>query len=248
MQCLGQPKRQKDKTESLVMNEINNLTYTLEINYTNGAGTSVSISVKFCDNGLEVKTVRLGNVCISEETINGRVLSGRLDDLNGFCGYRYDYQNGEGLLNINPDIPLNDAILLINKAKMGTDYLSAKMVLSSISRNDYRVVTLNKGNLHTTKTVSAENEKSEQYILQEDVDLLKLDGEESFAQQRKKITYKTADGCETEDAQTIVDGCTRLQFAELAEIASESPQNYKELIEYKNQIQKSYTINEEKTL
>lgn len=225
------------------MNEINNLTYTLEINYTNNSGKNTSISVRFCDNGLGVKTFRVGDICITEETINGRVLSGRLDGLDWCCGYRYDYQNGEILLNINPDIPINEAVSLINKAKMGADYLSAKMVLSSISRNDYRVVTLDKGRLHIAKTVSAENERAEQYSLQEDIDLLKQDGEDSFVEQHRQKTYKVDGKCEIEGKQPVVDSVIKSQFAELSEISSQNPQNYKELIEYKNQIQKSIIEN-----
>ena len=88
-----------------------------EINFVNKAGLDSSIFVSFSDNGLKVKTVKVGNVCITEETINGRVLSGRIDNLDGYCGYRYDYQNGENLTNINPNIDINTAISLINKSK-----------------------------------------------------------------------------------------------------------------------------------
>lgn len=77
---------------------------------------------------MKVKTVKVGNVCITEETINGRVLSGRMDNLDGYCGYRYDYQNGENLTNINPNIDINTAISLLNKSKRQPDFLTSELV------------------------------------------------------------------------------------------------------------------------
>ena len=114
------------------MKEINNLIYTLEIDYENASGARTSISVKLHDTGLKIKSVKVGDICITEETINGRVLSGRFDNSNGYCGYRYDYKNGENLLNINPNTSINTAISLINKTKQKLDFLSAELVLSSI--------------------------------------------------------------------------------------------------------------------
>lgn len=233
------------------MKEINNLSYALEINYTNDSGVNISISVKLHDTGMEIKAVRLGNICITEETINGRVLSGRFDNLDKYCGYKYDYQNGEVLLNINPNIPINTATALINKTKMEPDFLLAKLVLSSISRNDYRVVILKKGSLNITKTVSAENEKSEHCSLQECVELLKLDGEERFVEQNKKIVYRVGDDCFIEEAQILENSDIKSNLIELSTIINQNPQNYKELIELKSRIRKRIINNstkEEKTL
>lgn len=233
------------------MKEINNLIYSLKINFVNRSGLDSSISVEFNDNGLRIKSVKVGNVCVTEETINGRVLSGRLDNSDGNCGYRYDYKNGENLLNINPKVPLDNAISLIDKTKNKRDFSSAEFVLSSILRNDYRVVTLDKGYLNITKTVSAENEKSEHCILQEKIDLVKLDGEESFVEKDKKIVYKVDDKCVVEENKTLVDCDIKLQLKELSAILIQNPQNYKELIKIKNQIIKNSfnnSINGEKTL
>ena len=210
------------------MKAINNLSYTLEINFINNSGVDSSISVKFCDNGLKIKSTRVGNVCVTEETINGRVLSGRIDNLEGYCGYRYSYQNGENLLNINPNIPIDTAISLINKSKVQTDFLTVELVLSSILRNDYRVVILNEGNLNIIKTVSAKNERGKQYCLQETLNLIKSNNDECFVEQDKKRVY-TVDGKLLEESQARM----------LSDIISKSPQSYKELIEIKNQIQKN---------
>lgn len=219
------------------MNAINNLSYTLEINFVNKSGLDSTVSIKFQDNGLKVKTVKIGNVCITEETINGRVLSGRIDNLDGYCGYRYDYQNGENLININPNIDINTAISLINKSKSQPDFLTSELVFSSIVRNDYRVVILNDGNLTVVKTVSAENENSEQCCFQEIINLSKQKDAESFVEQDKTRFY-SLDGKSVEGSQ----------LSELSDVVSQNPQSYKELIQIKNQIQQSHTINEEKTL
>ena len=232
------------------MKEINNLIYTLEINYVNNSGLNNSIIVKFHDNGLEIKSFRVGDVCITEETINGRVLSGTYENVNKCCGYRYDYKNGEYLLNINPQIPIDTAISLINKQKMELNFLSAKMVLVSILKSDYKVVMLNNGNLKVIKTISAENEKFELYTLQECTDLLKLDGEESFVVQDKKRVYKINNSI-IEENQTLVNSDIKSQLNKLSDIISQNPQSYKDLINFKNQIQKQNpysSANDEKAL
>lgn len=229
------------------MNEINNLIYSLEINFVNKSGMDYSIYIKFHDNGLKVKSVRAGSVCVTEETINGRVLSGRLDNSDGYCGYRYDYENGENLLNINPSIPINTAIALIKESRGRKDFLTAELVLSSIVRNDYRVVTLDEGSLNVIKTVSAVNEKSELCCLQETVDLSKLSGEESFVEKNKKRVYSIGDKT-VEETQISDDSAITSQLCELSDILSKNPQNYKELIEIKSQLQKRYIINDEEAL
>ena len=225
------------------MKEIKDLIYTLQINYKNKLSVEISISNKIFDSGLEIKSIKIGDICITEETINGRVLSGRYDNLDEYCGYRYDYQNGETLLNINPNVSLDSAISLINKTKMGSEFIAAKMVFSSISRNDFRVVTLNDGRLNITKTISAENEKSENCSFQEIIELLKLDGEESFVPQYNKRIYKIGNECEVEENQTLVDSDVMLQINELIHILNQHPLNHKELIELKEQIQKRTIIN-----
>ena len=49
------------------MKEINNLIYTLEINFVSNSGVDSSVSVKFDDGGLKVKCVKICDVCITEE-------------------------------------------------------------------------------------------------------------------------------------------------------------------------------------
>ena len=61
---------------------MNNLKYSIKINYINESGLNVSISRKMFDTGLEKNSIQIGNISISEETINGRILSGRYDCAN----------------------------------------------------------------------------------------------------------------------------------------------------------------------
>ena len=224
------------------MKEINNLIYTLEINYESKPGLKTSISIQFHEDGLEVKSIKVGDVCITEETINGRVLSGRYENTDGYCGYRFDYQNGENLLNINPNVSISATTSLINNTKMTSEFLSAKMVASSILRNDYRVLILNKGNLSIIKTISAEDENAEHCSIQENIDLSKFSGEESFDIQNKKVVYNLGNMCFTEDSQTLKDDDVKLKLSELIDIFHQNPKNHKELIKFKNEIQKR-TIN-----
>ena len=233
------------------MEKINNLVYTLEINYINNSSLDTSIAIKFYDNGLKIKSIKIGDVCITEETIKRRVLSGRFDNSDFYCGYRYDYQNGENLLNINPDISIDTAISLISNTKMKHDFLSAELVISSILRNDYRVLALNEGCLNIIKTVYAENEKSKHYTLQECISLLKLDGEEMFVEKDKKKIYKIDDNCLVEENETVLDSDIKSQLNELSYIISQNPHSYKDLIKLKNQILENSinnTISSEKTL
>lgn len=219
------------------MNAINNLSYTLEINFVNKSGVNSTISIKYQDNGLKVKTVKIGNICITEETINGRVLSGRIDNSEGYCGYRYDYQNGENLININPKVPIETAISLINKSKKQPDFLTSELVFSSVVRNDYRVVILNSGDINIVKTVSAENENSQHCRLQETINLTKSKGDEVFIEQDKRRV------CTINDKHI-----NETQLSELAEILGQNPQSCKNLIQIRNQIKQNYIINQEKTL
>lgn len=218
------------------MNEINNLIYGLEINFVSKAGLDSSIFVSFFDNGLKVKSIRIGNDSVTEETINGRVLSGRFDNLDGLCGYKYDYQNGENLLNINPNVSINDAVSLINRIKKEQDFLIAELILSSILRNDYRVVILNEGNLNIIKTVSAENEKAEHCSVQENINLSKSMGNESFIVQNQSRVYQIGDKCFVDDSEV------KSQLSELLDILCKSPKTYKELIEIKKQTQEKTII------
>ena len=229
------------------MKEINNLTYKLEINFVTSSGINSLISIKFNDDGLRVKSVRIGEVCIVEETIKGRILSGKLENSEGYCGYRYDYQNGENITNINPNIDINTAVSLINESKWKSSFITTELVLSSILRNDYRVVILNEGSLKIIKTVTAENEEFEHCSLQETIELLKLSGEESFVEKNKKRIYKIDDKI-IEESNNLVDGDIKFKLCELSNILSLNPQNYKDLIEIKNQIQKRNTFNGDNAL
>ena len=74
------------------MEEINKLTHSIKISYINNAGVNVTIYKMINDNGLERNYIQVGDIRITEETINGRVLSGRYDCENSYCGYKYNYE------------------------------------------------------------------------------------------------------------------------------------------------------------
>ena len=224
------------------MEAIKNLVYETQINYINDAGSNVSIIRRIDDNGLELNLTQIGDVCVAEETINGRVLSGRFDDKTISCGYRYDYEkhNSEYLQNLNEEIPLNEAIQLINKAKMDTQFLSAKMVLSSLLRSDYRVFALKSGDIVVTKTVVAVNENGENCSLIDCVHLSKVEGAERYQEQSKERTYIVGDDCVVEQSTSQPEvNNLKSKLKPLVDIFEKNPNNYKELIRTKESVQQT---------
>ena len=66
-----------------------------------------------------------------------------------------------------------------------------------------------------------------------------MKGEEMFVEQDKKRSCKRGDVCVADRLQSLTDGDAKSQLNNLSYILSQNPQNYKELINIKNQIQKS---------
>ena len=155
---------------------------------------------------------------------------GTFENQNSVCGYEYNYDKGadEYLVNINPEIALNDSVNLINKTKMDTTFLSARMVLSSIMREDFRVISLNQGNLTISKTISAENENSEKCLFQENLYLTKSENETSFTEKQSEQIFQIDDKR---------DDSFKSKLKNLIEIAKQNPSSYKELIAAKENIQ-----------
>ena len=248
MQCLELIKQIKKLIKGVNMQEINNLIYKIEIKFINNSGIKSTVSMELHDNGLKVKVLKVGDVCVTEEKINGRVLSGRIDNTDGYSGYRYDYKNGENLLNINPTVPISSSTSLINSTKMKSDFISADLVLSSILRNDYRVVILNKGDLNIIKTVSSKNKGLGKCSVQERINLLKLDGEESFIEKSKKRVYKIG-GKVIDESQALSDGDIQSQINIFSQILNKNLQTNKELIELTDKIKAQHMlVGGEKTL
>ena len=212
------------------METINNLTYNLKINYVNDLGENILIDIKINDDGLETKSFQVGDVCVTEETISGRVLSGCLSNQKSYCGYKYNYERNDEnyLVGTNPDVSISEAVSLINATKMDTRFLASRMVLSSIMRDDYRIFPVKQGNINVIKTIAAENEKNIQYFLQESLILSKSGREVCFKEIDKKRIYKKANrDLKTDD----------IMFMALDELLNKNINNYKELIETKNKIQ-----------
>lgn len=222
------------------METLNNLTFLIQVDFINDFGHSVTISRKIQDNGLETNTIQIDDILISEETIKGRVLSGTFESKDCFCGYKYDYENslGELLLNLNENIPLNTAINLINKTKSSPEFWNAKLVLSALMKKDYKVFALKRGNIDLTKSASAENESSQNCTYTEFLHLSKQGDEENFSEKGKEVTYEIDDKFISENDSNKKE-CESLKskLKELVEIASQNPNDYKDLIQMKNLIQ-----------
>ena len=87
--------------------------------------------------------------------------------------------------------------------------------------------------------------------MQEISNLLKVNFEEGFVEQDKKRFYKKGDNYVEENSLKLAGVNAESDYIELSTILSSNPQNYMELIELKNQIQKSSVVdfvNEAKTL
>ena len=107
------------------MEVINNLKYSIEIRYKNDNDVNVILKKEMNDKVLESNSTQIGDVCITEETINGRILSGRYDDKETSCGYRYNYEanNSDYLISLNDNISIENAVNLINKTQKEMDFL-----------------------------------------------------------------------------------------------------------------------------
>ena len=220
------------------MEEMHNLTYSIQVDYINAKGLNVSICKKVNDKGLETNLIKIGDVCITEETIKGRILSGRIDVNNTYCGYRYNYDKGadEYLVNLNDNVLLDTAVSMINKTKMQSDFLTARMVLVSVLRGDYRVLSLDKGNLSIIKTVTAENEQTEKCYVQENIVLTKNEGEKVFTETKKEMI------CAINGNKNVEN--VKIKLKELIEVVNKNPYCYNELIVLKQSLKmaKSLTI------
>ena len=101
------------------MEEINNLIYSMKINYTDNSGVNVSICRQMDDKGLEINSVKVGDECITEETTKIRSCQLRLVELfQAVCekyGLRYWAEAGTllGAARHQGYIPWDDDIDLI---------------------------------------------------------------------------------------------------------------------------------------
>ena len=219
------------------MNQIKDVTYTIQADYIDNAGQPVVMYRKTKDNGLETNYTKVGNIAITEETIHGRVLSGTLTNDSFSCGYRYDYEqkSGEYLINLNETFPLDQAVSLINKTKMTRAFLDAKMVFSAIQRKDPKIFALHGGNIDITRSVSATNENDTNLGFSECITMCKRDCDEQFYTKQIEKTYMVNDCTIVEHITTTntnttnQDNNTKLAVTELITIANENPKSCKEL-------------------
>lgn len=217
------------------MEVINNLKYSIEIRYKNDNDVNVILKKEMNDKGLESNSTQIGDVCITEETINGRILSGRYDDKETSCGYRYNYEanNSDYLISLNDNISIENAVNLINKTQKEMDFLSARIVGVSVLRNDLRVVILREGDLDIIKTAVAENENGEECFFRESTSLSKSVGDEGFSEKHKENLYKINDQLVEEDSDSVI------KLKELIEIVNRSPNTYKDIASFKDVVNNS---------
>ncbi len=224
------------------MDKLNNLTYDIQIDFINNSGNPITISKRIQDNGLETNTFQTNEVCISEETINGRVLSGRFETKDCFCGYKYNYdeKSSNYLVSLNDEISIDTAVSLINKVKATEEFWNAKLALTSLMKNDYRVFAINKGNIDLTKSVSAKNKNSQDCAYTEFIHLSKQAGEEIFSEKSRETTYEIGDEFISDSSaskEKIND--LKVQMKDLIKVLNQNPNNYKDLIKIKESDQQS---------
>ena len=221
------------------METINNLTYEIQIDYINNSGKNVTILKRIQDNGLETILYQIGDIAVTEETINGRVLSGHFECKDTFCGYRYDYSKNTSdyLTTSNKAISLDQTVSLINSAKMSSDFLAAKMVFSALNRNDYKLFTLKKGAVDLTKSISAGDENHKIYSYSELVHLLKDEQSESCSEESREYSYEFGDKFVTATPSNKKEcESLNLKMQELIEVFKQNPNNYKSLISAKEKV------------
>lgn len=224
------------------METINNLIYDIQIDFINDSGKNVTISKRIQDNGLEIISFQVGDVLVTEETINGRVLSGRFEDRDSCCGYRYDYSKNSSdyLVTTNNAFSLGDTVNLINKAKMTSDFLNAKMVFTTLTKADYKLFSLKKGHIDLTKSISASDENHKINTYSEFIHLLKEEGNEYCQEESVERSYEIGDEFVSENS-TNQKKCEdfKTKMKGLLEIFRENPNNYKNLIKAKETVQQS---------
>lgn len=230
------------------MQEINNVEYCIQVDYINDSKSNVSVCKKLKDNGIEFNSIKVGDVCLEEETIKGRVLSGKLYNKDGCCGYKYNYENktSDYLVNINENIPLDNAISLINKTKMKGDFLNAKMFFNLILRKDYKTISLQNKNINIIKSISAVNDSSDNYFYQEKTFISNFQ-DESFLEGKNEKTFKIngvdiVEKFSYNNQNEYVDldkssNVVKQKMKQLLEIVEQNPKNYKELMSIIDKIQ-----------
>lgn len=173
------------------MNSLSDLTYQIKVEYTNDNGSTVIISKQIEQNGIETTSTQVGDVCITEKTINGRILSGKLMNNELCCGYQYNYDgNRENyLININEEIPLDKSIPLINKTKMNSDFLVAKMTFLCALKKHYDVISLQNNAINLYKTVSASN-NSNTYNIEQNILIAKSKNIDTFEEIKNESIYR----------------------------------------------------------
>jgi hypothetical protein len=222
---------------------MSNLIYSVQVDFINDSGEKVSVVRTMYDTGLESNSIKVGDVCVIEETINGRVLSGTYRSSELECGYRYNYESEnleDYLVCTNSDVSLNKTVDLINKTKMKHEFFYGLFTFNIVLRKDYRILTLKNPNIAVTRTVSSIDDTSMECECKESVAILKSSRDDIFKERAKRTVYRIdgdvvgdefssiAQGNNIEIQMSEQDGA---KFDDLRAILEQKPRTHKELLD-----------------
>ena len=216
------------------------LTYIIQIDYINDFNEKVSVSRTIYDTGLVVNSISVNNICVVEETINRRILSGSYISEELECGYRYNYDavtSDEYLFTINKELSLNETVNLINKTKMKQEFGLSMMIFNMVLRKDYKVITLKESNIKVSRKVCASDDGVDVYEYEEILDLTKRD-EQQFDESIKRIVCKLNDNVLIDEMHECDEEIymNDMKFNVLKEALDQNFRTYRDLLNFLNQV------------
>jgi phosphatidylserine/phosphatidylglycerophosphate/cardiolipin synthase-like enzyme len=102
--------------------------------------------------------------------------------------------------------------------------------------DDYRVFSVNEGNIKIINSVTAENEEGKQYTFQESILLFRVKGDKYFNEVDSERMY-IIDGNVFLMSGNNEGDDIEIQFKELVEVSHQKPYKIKQLIDLKHNLQ-----------
>lgn len=216
------------------------LTYSIQVDFINDFGEAVSVGRVIYDTGLERNYICVNNICVVEETINGRVLSGSYISKELECGYRYNYDADtvdDYLVTTNKELSLNDTVNLINKTKMKQEFGLSMMIFNMVLRKDYKVITLKESDIKVSRKVSMCDDCLDVYEYEEILHLDKRE-DQQFEESKKRIVCRLNDAVEIDETyECNEEGYMKdMKFNGLKEIVGKNFRTYRDLLNFLNQV------------
>ena len=176
---------------------LNNIEYEINVEYIDKTGKNISISHKMNDQGSEIKTIKIEDQTLTEETLNGRRVSASFNSKDEKCGFRFNYEEEDPdkyLVSLTKDkTPEQAADIISHKTSVGSVFNEPRYILSPIQEGSLKIVMLESGEINVTRTVSAQNENSDNYLYKECVCLSKTNPEEECVEKSKASLYQIND-------------------------------------------------------